>query len=180
MQASRSPRYSTAQLTFIGEFLDLVADPLRRFPFHLRIMCRHLDWQVSSAVQIFGTLSPVLSTVEYLTLNYMQDYMGHNRSAELHNDIDRTQWRELFRPFSNVKTLCVPNALSLGLSHSLRSEDGEMPLELLPNLQELQHLGGRGVNVFTIFINGRQAAGHPVRQVTSRACESYSTRSAFI
>jgi hypothetical protein len=104
-------------------------------------------------MQILATLFPVLSTVEVLILKYM----AHNQSAELHNDVDRAQWRELFRPFSNVKTLYVPNAHSRGLSHSLRSEDGEMPLELLPNLQELQHLGGSGVasDVFTIFINER-------------------------
>ena len=33
-------------------------------------MCAHLDWQVASAIQVFGAISPMLSVVERLELNY--------------------------------------------------------------------------------------------------------------
>ena len=43
-----------------------------------------------------------------------------------------------------------------------------MTLEILPNLQILQHLGGSSVgDVFTPFMHERQAAGHSVDLVAS-------------
>jgi hypothetical protein len=42
-------------------------------------------------------------------------------------------------------------------------EDGELPLELLPELQELTHSGsGNTGDAFTSFIDARQNAGRPV------------------
>jgi hypothetical protein len=128
----------------------------------LEIICRHLDWQVASAALILGTLSPVLSAVEELKLSHWE----HIRSSEWHNEVDRTQWCELLRPFSGVKTLHVDEELVGDLSRSLRSEDGEMPLDLLPNLLELESFGGRHAeDAFALFIDERQTAGHPVRLV---------------
>jgi hypothetical protein len=133
----------------------------------LLIRCYHLDWQVVSAAQVLRTLSPVLSVVENLTLSYQV-----HTSPEWHNEVDRMQWRELLSPFSNVKTLRLPNKLVGELSRSLCSEDGEESLALLPNLQEL-HLeypdsGSDVRDVLTPFINERQTAGHPVRLTDSR------------
>jgi hypothetical protein len=44
-----------------------------------------------------------------------------------------------------VKVLHVENKLVGGLSSSLRSEEGEVPLELLPNLEELSYSEGNDV-----------------------------------
>jgi hypothetical protein len=54
--------------------------------------------------------------------------VGHDGSSEFHNEVERTQWRELFRPIGSVKTLGVLNP-PFGGSKSLCSEDVEMPLE---------------------------------------------------
>jgi hypothetical protein len=130
--------------------------------FTLCIVCGHLDWQVSSAVQILSSLQPVLSVVEQLTLRHEQ----HNRSAEWHNVVDRTQWHDLLRPFSNVKTLHVQNELVGKISCSLRTDDGQPPLELLPNLKELGYSGGSYArDAFAPFVDGRQLAGHSVNLV---------------
>ena len=123
-------------------------------------MCRHLHWQVSSAAQILNTLQPVLSVVEKLTLIYHE----HDQSSEWHNEVDRTQWRQLLRPFTNLKMLRVQDELIGKLARSLQAEDGEPPLELLPNLKEVQYSGGDDVRVaFIPFIDERQVAGHPVK-----------------
>ena len=54
----------------------------------------------------------------------------------------------------------------MGLSRNslcLRVEDGELPLELLPELQELTYSGsGDTGDAFTLFIDARQSAGRPV------------------
>ena len=154
--------FRTIRLIFHNHFAHLVvseAEGQRSYFFELQIMCRHLDWQVSSAAQIFDTLQPVLSVVEKLTLNHE----GHSQSSEWHNEADHAQWRELLRPFSNLKTLHVQDELVVKLARSLQTEDGEPPLKLLPSLEVVGYSGGDGArDAFTRFIDERQVAGHPV------------------
>jgi hypothetical protein len=125
----------------------------------INIDCWHLDWQVSSVAQISNGLSQMFSAVEHLTLSNE----AHSQSSEEHNEVDRAEWRKLLRPFSNVKTLLIKDGLVGELSRCLRLEDGEPPLELLPELQELTYPGsGTADDTFTSFIDTRQNAGRPV------------------
>jgi hypothetical protein len=90
----------------------------------------------------------------------------HSQSSEEHNDVDRLEWRNLLRSFSNVKTLRVQDGLVKELSRCLRLEDGELPLELLPELQELIYFESRDIgDAFTSFVDARQVAGRPVTLV---------------
>jgi hypothetical protein len=112
--------------------------------------------------QIFDSHNQIFSTVEHLTL----EHKVHTRSSEEHNEVDRTEWRKLLELFSNVKTLRVDHGLVKELSRSLRLDDGEHPLDLLPELQELTYSGNSDTgDVFTSFIDARQNAGHPVTLV---------------
>ena len=62
-----------------------------------------------------------------------------------------------------MKSLCIDHGLIGELSRSLRPDDGELPLELLPELQELTFTGSSyASDAFTSFIDARQNAGHPV------------------
>jgi hypothetical protein len=132
--------------------------------FSINVDCWHLDWQVSSVAQIFNALSQIFSAVEHLTL--VHDV--HSQSSEEHNEVDRTEWRKLLRSFSNVKTLRIEDGLVRELSRCLRLEDGEHPLELLPELQELTYSGSDNANdAFTSFIDARQNAGRPVTLIKS-------------
>jgi hypothetical protein len=128
-------------------------------PLYMRIICRHLVRQVSCAVQILSALAPVLSVTEKLTVTHT----AFDGSSERDNEVDLTQWRELLRPFSNVKILCVQNELVKEFSRSLHSDDENTPLDLLSNLKEIQcSRGSNDGGAFTPFIKERQAAGHPV------------------
>ena len=130
--------------------------------FFVKVDCVHLDWQVSFVAQISNALSQVLSVVEHLTLGYEV----HSQSSEEHNHVDRIQWRNVLRPFSNVKTLRVEHGLVKELSLCLRMEDGGFPLELLPELQELTYSrSGDTDDVFTPFVDARRNAGRPVTLV---------------
>ena len=134
----------------------------KTYPFIVRVDCWHLDWQVSSVAQIFNGLSQVFSVVEHLDFRHEV----HSQSSEEHNDVDRIEWRNLLRPFTNVKTLRVEDGLVEQLSRCLRLEDGELPLEPLPELQELTYTeSGDTDNAFTSFIDARQNAGRPVTLV---------------
>jgi hypothetical protein len=161
MQTSENLSYRAIKLIFNKDFVGLMLDTDRnkwQNFLHLRIMCRHLDWQVSSAIQIFGALSPVLSVVEELTL-------GHVEESQWLDEVGRTDWRGLLRPFNSIKSLCVSTRLARGLSHSLCSEGEEMPLDLLPYLRELQYFGLGDYYAFVPFINERNVAGHALRLV---------------
>ena len=127
--------------------------------FSINVDCWHLDWQVSSVAQIFNTLSQIFPAVEHLTLAHKV----HSRSSEEHNKVDRTEWRKLLQSFTNVKTLHVHHRLVGDLSRCLRLDDGEHPLELLPELQEPIYSGSDIPSVaFTPFIDVRQNADRPV------------------
>jgi hypothetical protein len=125
----------------------------------IAVSCWHLDWQVSSMAQIFNSLGQLSSAVEHLALRYNV----HSETSEEHNEVDRTELRKLLGSFSNVKTLQIEKGLVRDLSNCLQLEDDELPLELLPELHELEYIGS--VNAFTSFIDARRNAGRPVTLV---------------
>ena len=160
-------QFNAAQLHFYPSEVVLIAPKAREgdgVPLRVRITCTHLDWQVASAVQVFCAFAPILSLVEHLALKYYNDDPWERHSD---NDVDPTQWHELLRPFRNVKTLSVVDALVGELSGSLRLGEGESSLEwLLPELRELRYPGGdKAGDVFAPFVHARQTAGQPINLV---------------
>jgi hypothetical protein len=119
-----------------------------------------LGWQVSSVAQISNSLSQMFSAIEHLTLEHAANV---RLSGNLNNEVDRTEWRRLLSSFSKVKTLFIDDGLVKDLSRCLESDDGELPSNLLPELQELTYSGsGDTGNPFASFINARQNADRPV------------------
>ena len=112
--------------------------------------------------QISNALSQAFSAVGHLTFRHNI----HRQSSVEHNTVDRIEWLNLLRSFGNVKTLRIKDGLVEELSRCLRLEDGELALELLPELQELTYYGSRDTDdAFTSFIDARQSAGRPVTLV---------------
>ncbi|KAH9971474.1 hypothetical protein BGW80DRAFT_442291 [Lactifluus volemus] len=71
MHSSESLTFRAVQVTFGASTVSLHAVPWKLdTPLMLQIRCRLLDWQVASAVQLFGTISPVLSSVEQVAFSY--------------------------------------------------------------------------------------------------------------
>jgi hypothetical protein len=105
-----------------------------------------------------------INLTEHLTLAHEV----HSWSSEEHNEVDRAEWRKLLRSFSNVKTLHIDDGLVTELSRCLPLENGDLPVELLPELQELTYPGsGNGNDAFTSFMDARQNAGRPVTLIKS-------------
>ena len=127
------------------------------YAFVLWVDGQHLEWQVPFVARICNTLGPVFSKVENLVLLLMV--------FEERREVDRIEWRNLLRLFNNVKTFGIEDRLIEQLSRCLQLEDGEIPLEVLPKLQELPVFGyfntGRP---FTSFINSRRAAGRRISE----------------
>jgi hypothetical protein len=123
------------------------------------VICYHLDWQVASAAHISNFLGPTFSAVEHLTL----EHSIHSQSSEEHDEADPTEWCKLLRSFRNVKTLRIAKGLVKELSCCLQLDDGGLPSELLPELQELTYSGsGNTGDTFTSFIDARQDAGRSI------------------
>ena len=118
--------------------------------------------------QIVDALDQVISVVEHLILDYDED--SWFSYGDYGVEIDHTWLPKFFRPFSNVKYLRVNRRIVEQFSHYLRLDDGELPLELLPRLQELTYSGihfSNSDDTFTSFIDARQNAGHPISLVRS-------------
>jgi hypothetical protein len=110
--------------------------------------------------------------VEHLTLQHEE----HSQSSEEHNQVDRTEWRRLLGPFRNVKTLWIGDGLVEDLSRCLELGDGEPPLELVPELQELTYYGTG--DAFTSFIDARQNTDRPISLVRRSPSPSPDQRSS--
>ena len=163
MNTSESLRFDSAIFWFNDKNVLVEVYPpgeaKMKAAFIIFAFCWHLDWQVSSVAQIFNSLGHLFSAVEHLTF----EHKVHSQSSEAHNEVDRTEWRKLLRLFRNVKTLYIGNGLVEQLSRSLDLEDGEPPLELLPELQELTYSGsGNTGDTFTSFIDARQNADRAI------------------
>ena len=162
MNTTENLRFSRAEFLFFGKRVDVEVYPheeAKTFSLSIVVDCHHLDWQVSSVAQIFNALSQKFSAVEHLTFNHGV----HSRSSEEHNEVDRAEWRKLLGSFRNVKTLRIRDGLVGEFSRCLRLDDGEPPLELLPELQELTYSGSGAVDdAFTQFIDARKNAGRTI------------------
>ena len=167
MNATENLTFKSAKFKFCDNYVAVEVYPheeAKVYALSVAVICWHLDWQVSSAAQIFKSLSPLFSAVEHLTLQHEV----HSQSSEEHNEADRTKWRRLLGSFRNVKTLHIDEGLVEELSRCLELDDGELPWELLPELQELTYLGsGNTGDAFTSFIEARQKAGCPITLVRS-------------
>ena len=165
INSTENLRSESATFKFFGEYVSVAVYPreLRVYSLGILVDGWHLDWQVSSMAKISDLFSQVFSAVGHLTL----DHEEHSQSSEEHNKVERTEWRNFLRPFSKVKTLRIYDGLVEELSRCLELEDGELPLELLPELQELRYSGsGDTGDPFTSFINARQNTGRPVTLVS--------------
>ena len=146
--------FEDKKINFLMSFREADA-----YAFVVTVDCWNFDRQVSSAAQISDEFSQVFSAVEHLTLR--RDV--HRQIYEEHLGVNRIQWRGLLKSFNNVKTLRVEDGLVRRLSRCLRLEGEKLPLELLPELQELTYFESHDDSgAFTSFIGSRRKAGRPV------------------
>jgi len=117
------------------------------------------DWRVGSrTARLHNALRPALSSIVDLILEY-----DHSRLPACGEQVDRTHWREILGSFGNVNTLHVPNYLIGEVSRSLKLENGESPMDVLPQLKKLSYSGSRGAgDKLKPFIKARRKAGHPI------------------
>ena len=164
MKPTQNPTFDSAKFIFFDKKVGVAVYPsvVEKYNLSIIVYCRQLDRQLSCMTQISDSLRTMLPVVERLTFEFEE----HSQPSEERNEVNRTEWRKLLRPFGNVKTLRIYNGLVKYLSRCLESDDGELPLELLPELKEIAYFGRGDIgDAFTSFIDARKNAGRPVTLV---------------
>ena len=129
----------------------------------LSILCNESGRQISFLAQVCNALSPTLSTFESIKV-------GENVSMPLGpgwaEDIESSQWLELFHPFTSVKNLYLSTELAPLVASALQQPAEEGVTEVLPLLQniyleELKPLGPSQEGIGQ-FVAARQLFNRPV------------------
>jgi len=101
----------------------------------LRISCQPFDWQLSSLVQVCGSLPPI-STLECLNIRIREHSypreQQRQRQQQRRDDTESTQWVELCNAFTSVRYLRLSGHLVPLIAFTL-----EQIAEVLPALQNL-------------------------------------------
>jgi hypothetical protein len=129
----------------------------------LYVLCRQLDWQLSFTTQILSQIRPFLSSTRTLLIS--RGYRGLSLSLGK-DDVDPTQWLELFQPFSQVSDVRVEEEeLVPDIMHALVSDD--VAAGLLPSLTTLYlkwyHLSESTKEAAARFVAARKAAGRSIK-----------------
>jgi hypothetical protein len=128
----------------------------------LRIGCSGIDRQVPSMALICSRLSPFFSLVERLDLVpvYLHFYPKSGDATE------STQFLNLFRPFTAIRSLYVSEILVPLVVPALQERIGERATEVLPNLRDL-FLGGSVISgsvqsAIRPLLAAQQLSGQPI------------------
>jgi hypothetical protein len=131
--------------------------------FFLETSCRRLDWQLSFVTQISSQLSEILSSVHSILI---YNKSGFPTGKE---EVDPTQWLELFQPFGRVASVHVwGEQIVPGIVQALVIED--MATEILPELNLLSLSRYRDspsvAKVVEQFVTTRKLSGRTVTLVS--------------
>ena len=127
----------------------------------VKIICRGLEWQVSSLGQVCTSSLPPLSNLEDL---YIYD-LPHLQ-PDWKDDIENGLWLQLLRPFTAVKDLYISEQFALLIGPALQELAEGGTTEVLPDLQNifLERLESSGSvqEGMGKFVAARQVAGRPI------------------
>jgi hypothetical protein len=128
----------------------------------LDISCTKLDWQLSSLAQVCGLTLSTLSNLDRLDIRE-----GQYPPPDWQDDIENTQWMEVFQPFTTVQDLHLSKQVASRVAPALQELAGERVVHVLPNLQNLfafglQPLAPEPIQAIAQFIAAKKLAGYPV------------------
>jgi hypothetical protein len=127
----------------------------------VNILCRELDWQVSSLEQVLTSCMPPLSALEDLYI-----FQAFYSDPHWQDNLENTLWLELLHPFSTAKNLYLSKEFAPRVGSALQELVGERTTEVLPSLQNV-FLEGLLSSVpvqegIRQFVASRQDNGHPI------------------
>ena len=161
---SRTPTFKPVKNVHVvfGNRRGIVNSSSQTSRYRVGILCRELDWQVSSLEQVCASHLPPLSTLEDLFI-YEHLYAGQ---PDWQDNIRNALWVELLHRFTSVKNLFLSKEFAPRIVAALQELVGDRTTEVLPTLQnifleELQP-GGRVQEDIGKIVAARQLSGHAV------------------
>ena len=151
-----------AEVALRTNIIRLSLLPLGRGTYiSLEISCRGMDWQLSGLVQVCSQLHPLISRVEGLELAEKRTL-----KPNWQDNMDPTQWLELFRTFVAVDTLRLSLDVAPHVSSALQGLTEDRATEVLPALRSLLLEGHEQFSSITQalkpFLFARSRSGHTV------------------
>jgi hypothetical protein len=165
---SRTPNFKTcddAYVVFTDSLIWVKLPQTSGRTIELGVFCSQSDWQLSSLAQVCNSSFPLalVSMVERLHI------LSNTSLPPLwQDDIENSQWLELFHPFAAVKDLYISSEFTPRIAPFLQEFVGERVTEVLPTLQTLFLEGqlslapGPVQEAIGLFVAARQLAGHPI------------------
>ena len=124
--------------------------------------CKQSDWQLSSLAQVCSSplTRALVPTVENLYIR-----SGYRR-PDWQDDIESSQWLELFQPFAATKELYISSEFTPRIAPALKELVGDGVIQVLPALQTLffeEPFPPRPIQeAIEQFVAARQLAGHSI------------------
>jgi hypothetical protein len=123
-----------------------------------KILCRGLDWRLSSLAQVFKAFFPSMYMVEHLYV-YGPSVLPSRWQENL-------EWLKIYRPFTVVKNLYLSREFAPHVASAMQELVGGKVAEVLPTLQNifLEGLQPSGPIQEDIqkFVAARQPSGNPI------------------
>ena len=128
---------------------------------YVKVLCRGLEWQVSSLEQFCTSCLPSLSMLEDLYI-----YDEPHSQPDWKDDIESGLWLQLLHPFTAVKNLYLSEKFALRIGPALQELVEGRTTEVLPALQIifLERLESSGPVQEGIekFVAARQVTSRPI------------------
>ena len=145
----------------IGRDRGIVNSSSQTSRYQVKILCRELDWQVSSLEQVCTSCLPPLSTTEDVYI-YSAMYWPSNQQDNIENSL----WLELLRSFTALKNLYLSKEFAPLIAPALQDLVASRATEVLPTLQNIFLEGlqpsGPIQKVIGKFVATRQLSGHSI------------------
>jgi hypothetical protein len=144
---------------------------------YVKILCRGLDWQLSSVEQVCASCLPPLSVLEDLQIYELS--RDPRWQPDWKDDIENGLWLGLLHPFTSVKNLYLSEQYALRIGPALQELVGGRTTEMLPALQNIFLKGlepsGPVQDGIGQFVASQQVTSRPI--AVSRWDDSEQTRS---
>ena len=161
---SRASTLSAVENTHIviGHDSGIVNSSSQTSRYKVEILCRELDWQVSSLEQVCTSCLPLLTTEDL----YIQQDPYSSPQPDWQGNIENSLWLELLHPFSTVKNLHLSKEIVPRIAPALQELVGNRTTEVLPTLQNIfleeVEPAGRVQEDIGRFVAARQLSGHTI------------------
>ena len=160
---SRIPRFKSddkALLFFASTNISILLPQSPEEGLKLGILSRQSDWQLSSLAQVCSSCFPqdFIPVVEHLVISGRPPYWQ--------DDIENSQWLELFHLFNTVENLHISREFVPRIAPALQELVGERVTEVLPALKNLfledTLPSGLVPEAIGTFVAARQLANYPI------------------